>query len=158
VEIPDWHNYCSKAKVSEFLKMKNPGYIRIFVIVFLSGLLFATGCDKQIARDAGFLEGVISIGPLCPVETDPPNPGCLPTAETYKAYPVSVWTPDSGKKITQINPSLDGSFSLSLDPGNYLIILENGQNKPGGSNLPIEVSITSQKKTSVSIDIDTGIR
>ena len=133
-------------------------YTRIFGIVFLSGLLLTSGCDKQKARESGFLEGVISIGPICPVETDPPDPGCLPTAGTYKAYPVSVWTADGRRKIEQINPSLDGSFIIELEPGDYLVILEKEQNKIGGSNLPVKVSITAQNKTSLQIDIDTGIR
>jgi hypothetical protein len=52
----------------------------ILSTVFLAGLLSISGCDNQINQGSGFLEGVISIGPICPVETDPPDPGCLPTA------------------------------------------------------------------------------
>jgi hypothetical protein len=129
----------------------------ILSIVFLFGLLFL-GCNKQNNQGTGFLEGVISIGPICPVETDPPETGCLPTAETYKAYPVSIWTSDGREKITQINPALDGSYKTELVYGDYLVILENGQNRPGGSNLPAEISIIPQNKTILNIDIDTGIR
>ena len=131
---------------------------RIFGITFLAGLFFISGCDKQTSQEAGFLEGVITIGPICPVETDPPEPGCLPTAETYKAYPVSVMTSNGKRKVTQINPALDGSFSSELAPGNYLVILEKEQNIIGSSNLPVEVSISSHDKTLLNIDIDTGIR
>jgi hypothetical protein len=127
-------------------------------IIFLVCFLFIfSGCDKNI-QEPGFLEGKISIGPICPVEHDPPDPACLPTAETYKAYPVGIFSPDGNHKITQINPALDGMYSLKLDPGNYLIILETGQKKIGGSNLPIKVKIFSQNKTTLNIDIDTGIR
>ena len=138
--------------------MEKRSYIGIVGIVFLSGLLFISGCDKQKTQEVGFLEGVISIGPICPVEKIPPDPGCLPTAETYKAYPVAIMTSDGRRKIEQINPALDGSFNLELAPGHYLIILEKEQNKIGGSNLPVEVSIIAQKKTLIHIDIDTGIR
>jgi hypothetical protein len=127
-------------------------------IAFLAGLLFISGCDKQINQGNGSLEGVISIGPICPVETIPPDPGCLPTAETYKAYPVSIWTTNGRRKIAQINPALDGSYRTELNNGNYLVILENGQNGIGRSNLPVEVSIIPQNKTILNIDIDTGIR
>jgi len=125
---------------------------------FLAGLLFISGCDKQINQGNGSLEGVISIGPICPVETIPPDPGCLPTAEIYKAYPVSIWTTNGRRKIAQINPALDGSYRTELNNGNYLVILENGQNGIGRSNLPVEVSIIPQNKTILNIDIDTGIR
>ena len=138
--------------------MKRNSYNRIPGIAFLAGLLFISGCSKQVIQEAGFLEGVISIGPICPVERIPPDPACLPTAETYKAYPVSVWTSNGKRKIAQINPALDGSFRTELAPGNYLVILEKEQNTVGGSNLPIEVLINSQDKTILNINIDTGIR
>lgn len=129
----------------------------ILSIVYLFGLFFL-GCDKQNTQGTGFLEGVISIGPICPVETDPPDPACLPTAETYKAYAVSIWTSNGSKKIAQLNPALDGSYKTELAYGDYLVILENGQNRLGSSNLPVEVSIIPQNKTVLNIDIDTGIR
>jgi len=129
----------------------------IFGLVFLAILFFISGCDKQKAHEAGVLEGVISIGPICPVEKIPPDPGCLPTAETYKAYPVSVWTSTGNKKIAQINPALDGSFRTELAPGNYMVLLEKEQNNIGGSNLPVGVSIISEATTFLNINIDTGI-
>ncbi len=138
--------------------MEKHTYRSIFGIVFLTAILFISGCDKRIAQDPGYLEGVISIGPICPVERVPPDPACLPTAETYKAYPVSVYSSDGKRKIVQLNPSLDGSFSTDLPPGNYLVVLEKPQNYIGGSNLPVEVSISAQDKTLLNINIDTGIR
>ena len=130
----------------------------ILGLTVLMGLLLSTGCDKMSSQEAGFLEGKISIGPICPVETDPPDPGCLPTAETYKAYPVAVWTADGERKIIQINPELDGSYRTDLEPGKYLIMLETNKNNIGGSNLPVEVIIISDNITTLNIDIDTGIR
>ncbi len=132
-------------------------YTIIIGTAFLLGLIIS-GCESQINQEDGFLEGVISIGPICPVETDPPDPGCLPTAETYKAYPVSVWTPNGRRKITQIYPELDGSYKTELAPGNYLVKLGTANNGIGSSNLPAKVTITSQNKTVLNIDIDTGIR
>ena len=132
-------------------------YTIITGIAFLIGLLFS-GCEKTANQETGFLEGVISIGPICPVETDPPGPGCLPTAETYKAYPVSIWTSNGRRKIAQLNPALDGSYKTELEPGNYLVKLGTVSKGIGNSNLPAEVTITSQEKTVLNIDIDTGIR
>ena len=127
-------------------------------LTLLMGLLLNTGCDKLSSHEAGILEGKISIGPICPVETDPPDPGCLPTAETYKAYPVTVWTHDGKRKIIQIFPALDGSYSNYLEPGRYLIMLDTDRNNIGSSNLPEEVIIISDNITTLNIDIDTGIR
>jgi len=127
-------------------------------LTLLMGLLLNTGCDKLSTQDEGILQGKISIGPICPVETDPPDPGCLPTAETYKAYPVSVWMPDGRRKITLLEPSLDGSYKTDLEPGKYLIKLEIDSGNIGSSNLPVEVNIMSGEMTTLNIDIDTGIR
>ena len=132
-------------------------YNCIFSLTILPAIFNPSGCDGRIEQEQGILEGTISIGPICPVETDPPQAECLPTAETYKAYPVSLWTSDGGQKVAQLSPALDGSFSMELDPGQYLIKLEKG-NSIGGSNLPITVEISTLEKTIVNIDIDTGIR
>jgi hypothetical protein len=130
----------------------------ILSLTFLTGLLLNLGCSKLNTPGLGFLEGKVSIGPLCPVEKYPPDSTCLPTAETYKAYPVTVWTADNKRQVTRLNPSLDGSYKTNLDQGYYLIILENGRNNIGSSNLPVEVTITSGKVTTLNINIDTGIR
>jgi len=130
----------------------------ILGLTLITGLLFTLGCDKLSTQDAGILEGKISIGPICPVETDPPDPGCLPTVETYKAYPVAVWTPDGRRKITMLEPSLDGSYKTDLEPGKYLIKLEIDSGNIGSSNLPVEVNIMPGEMTTLNIDIDTGIR
>jgi hypothetical protein len=129
-----------------------------FKVVLFTGLFFISGCEMQQSGETGLLEGVISIGPICPVETDPPDPHCLQTAKTYKAYPVGVWTSDGTRKITLINPALDGSYRTELAPGDYLVILESGQNTIAKSNLPVGVSIISHDKTILNIVIDTGIR
>ena len=137
--------------------LKHGNYISLSII-FLVSLLLNSGCDKQFTQEVGFLKGVISIGPLCPVEKDPPDPACLPTYETYKAYPVSIWSSNGRRKIAQLNPALNGSYYLELSPGKYSVILGTGQNSIGSSNLPAEVVIRSQSETILNINIDTGIR
>ena len=132
-------------------------YKSIFRFLFLACLTFISGCDKQTNPENGFLAGTITIGPICPVETIPPDPKCQPTAETYKAYPVYICTYDGSRKIELIQPAMDGSFNIELEAGNYLIILDKVQHI-GSSNLPMELSIKPFKTTTINIDIDTGIR
>ena len=62
--------------------MKKYTYAEVVVIIILTGSIFFSGCDKKKNFEKGFLEGTISIGPICPVEKIPPAPACLPTAET----------------------------------------------------------------------------
>jgi hypothetical protein len=129
-----------------------------FIVVLFSAIFFISGCASSVHDENGYLEGTISIGPICPVETIPPDPACLPTAETYKAYQVSVYSVDGLTKVAQLNPSLDGSYSAELPCGNYRVALEKAQTNVGGSNLPVEVSITQQRNTLLDVNIDTGIR
>ena len=138
--------------------MKKNTIIRFLGGLGLTGLVLITGCEKKQTSSQGFLEGVISIGPICPVERIPPDPACQPTAETYKAYPVSIYTSDGSKLIAQLKPSLDGSYFSELPTGNYLVVLEKRQNNIGGSNLPSEISINADNTTIFNINIDTGIR
>lgn len=134
--------------------------IRIIpVIALLSLLLVPTGCSKMnISAGKGFLSGVVSIGPLCPVERFPPDSSCLPTAETFKAYPVGIWSADGKRKVAAISPALNGSYLAGICAGTYLVKLELEQPGPGDSSLPLEVTITEGDTTTLDINIDTGIR
>lgn len=140
-------NYMNRKRLNRYAGM---------IVLFF--LFLTTGCDNLMTQDTGILEGVVSIGPLCPVETIPPDPGCLPTAETYKAYPVSVWTANGRRMIAQLHPALNGYFRIELAEGNYLVVLGNGQIKAGSSNLPAEVAVQGHATTELNINIDTGIR
>jgi hypothetical protein len=140
--------------------------IRILIIdlLFLIGLSLMPGCNTNNflsdGTDTGFgiLAGTINIGPLCPVETVPPNPACLPTAETYKAYPVGIWTADGKTKVITISPDLKGFYSQLLPAGFYLINRETTQTGAQGSNLPLIIGIAGGHTTTLNISIDTGIR
>ena len=133
-------------------------YRRTFILLFLLVLAVFASCDDKKTNGSGFLKGTISIGPLCPVERIPPDPACSPTAETYKAYQVDVYSSDGVNKVAELNPSLDGSFLTGLPAGNYKINLEKGILSIGGSNLPLEITIESNDTILINIEIDTGIR
>lgn len=131
----------------------------ILVAAALAVLNILSACTKsKSSDDKGILSGVVSIGPLCPVERNPPDPACLPTAETYKAWPVGIWSIDGKKKIAAISPALKGSYQTEICPGTYQVKLEIDQPHAGNSNLPAEITITAGDTTKLDIDIDTGIR
>ncbi len=132
---------------------------KIFLMGLISGMILISGCIQQQNQisENGILEGKVTIGPLCPVERIPPDPSCQPTEETYKAWPIAVYTADKETKVTQIEPNLDGTYKINLSAGNYIVDLEN-QQPIGGRNLPATISINSGRTTTLNIDIDTGIR
>ena len=133
-----------------------------FLIILIIGMLFVSGCIQQqntITSEKGFLEGKIVIGPLCPVERNPPDPACLATEETYKAWPVAVWTTDKRSKVAQIETDPEGSYRIELSAGDYVIDLEKQKRFGiGGNNLPATIKIRSGETTTFNINIDTGIR
>ena len=135
----------------------------ILKYLFLSVLLIVTAissCTKQsMITGNGVLKGKISIGPICPVETIPPLPQCLPTRETFNSYATAVWTTNKKTNLQTIVPNLDGNYQIDLPAGNYIIDYATTRIKGvGGSNLPSAISITDKDTTILNITIDTGIR
>ena len=132
------------------------------VIIKFGLLLFAIvlnwSCDQQQMQivEKGFLEGKVTIGPLCPVETMPPDPACQPSKDTYNAWPIVVWTADKKTKIAIIDPELDGSYLIDLPEGTYHIDLD--KQHLFGKNLPVTIDIIPFETIILNIDIDTGIR
>jgi len=128
-----------------------------FKLLLFTVLLFWT-CEQHQTQilEIGFLEGKVTIGPLCPVETDPPDPACQPTQETYNNWPIVVWTADKRTKIATIKPDLHGNYKIDLPEGTYLIDLD--KQHMFGKNLPVFIDIKSNEIIILNIDIDTGIR
>jgi hypothetical protein len=106
----------------------------------------------------GVLKGKITIGPLCPVETVPPSPGCSPTAETYKTWATAVWKLNKTNKVITLSPSLDGNYLVTLPSGKYIIDFDKTQPYRAGSNLPYEITVPANDTVTFNINIDTGIR
>ena len=133
----------------------------IFIKVLFPVLLLTTlfSCAEQNGYGiAGVLKGKISIGPLCPVETIPPQPGCTPTAETYKAWSTAVWKLNKTTKVATLTPTLDGNYIITLPSGKYRIDFDTNVSFHSGSNLPTQITILPNDTTLFDITIDTGIR
>ena len=134
----------------------------ILLVGLIVGIALISGyilLQNQIP-EKGFLEGKVTIGPLCPIyRGSDEDPKCQPTEETYKASPIAVWTSDKKTKVAQIEPNLDGTYKIELSVGNYVVDLEKQQPFGiGGNNLPLTITINSGETTTLNINIDTGIR
>ena len=124
--------------------------------LFIWTILLVGSCHTNTAEETGTLSGKISIGPICPVESIPPNPACLPTQATYDNWPVYVWSMDKKEKIALLQPLLNGIYTLKLPVGNYIIDLD--KQHIFGKNVPTTLSIKSNETTVFDVNIDTGIR
>jgi len=131
-------------------------YLLLIVIL----LIAAFSCNKKSEiTDTGVLKGKITIGPLCPVGRIPPDPACLPTAETYRAWATAIFTVKEKLKYAILIPNLDGTFEIELPVGDYFIDYSVVRFIwIGKSNLPATFSITKNDTITFNVNIDTGIR
>jgi hypothetical protein len=104
----------------------------------------------------GELEVTVVAGPVCPVETVPPDPACDPRPVSGARVVVS---PADGRDIivAEGTTDADGIALLSLSPGDYLLA---GGAVEGlfGVPQPMSVAVVAGRTTSVTLDYDTGIR
>lgn len=120
---------------------------------------FTVTNPSAISGQGGTLSGVMTIGPVCPIEQID-NP-CLPTAEMFASHKIAVFKEEQKvlTLVTTLTPDRNGQFSTELLVGNYLVKLEKSLPGPGGAkDLPKTISITKGVTTNITVDIDTGIR
>ncbi len=123
-----------------------------------------TGCDsatvtanERLAATAevGILEGQVSIGPNCPVESvDEP---CDRDAQVYAAHKLAVLNSDRSL-VKEVDLDSKGNFRTELAAGSYLADVVPHDIGIGGPPDPKPFEILAGQTTTVTIDIDTGIR
>ncbi len=104
----------------------------------------------------GTLNGLMTIGPICPVE-HADNP-CKPTAEMFAERKISVYSSDKKTLITTVTPGSTGSFTVMLPEGDYYIRMEKTTTVGSVKGLPTTVSIKPGGVVLLSVEVDTGIR
>ncbi len=104
----------------------------------------------------GELEVAVVAGPVCPVETVPPDPACAPRPVSSARVFVS---PADGRDIIVAEGTTDddGIALLSLPPGEYLLAGDAVEGLFGVPE-PMSVEVVAGRATSVTLDYDTGIR
>ena len=127
----------------------------LYLSVLTLGVSALFSCT-QSPQELGVIEGHVTIGPLQPVVREgdvEPTPG----PEVYAARDVVVFKEDGRTEFARLKIDASGNYRAELPVGTYVVdINHNGMDM--AANLPKEVIITSQKVTSLDIEIDTGIR
>jgi hypothetical protein len=126
----------------------------IYVLLFLAGLaLYLSACR---AGPEGILEGVVTVGPLVPVErAGAPTP--TPPPEVFTSRALDVFKGDGTTLVKRVPFQADGTYRVELLPGTYVVDIEHtGIDRAAG--LPARVVIRSNEDTRLDVDIDTGIR
>ncbi len=126
-------------------------------LTLAAGPLIFVGCgDQQPAAepDSG-VNGVVQLGPQCPVEssTDP----CDEKPASGVAVIVSELVPgesySAGDEVARVTTAADGTFTVALDPGEYVVTAEAGM-----SCELMDARVHQATYARVTIPCDTGIR
>lgn len=122
-------------------------YLKVLLL-----LLVTASCTGPPAEHFE-VSGMALAGPVCPVETEPPDPNCAPrpvVGATIEAIDSSGST--AGTAITDA----DGRFVLTVSSGEYTI---NALPAEGlmGTPAPVEITVTGPIDVGV-LTYDTGIR
>jgi hypothetical protein len=125
---------------------------------------YAVGQDARIELvsetgdplpDATGVRGAVSAGPTCPVERDPPDPGCAPR---MVAGAVLVVTDAAGTEVARATSAEDGTFSIELDPGAYRLVAQPFEGLMGTPE-PMDFAVEAgAPMTELQVSYDTGIR
>ena len=120
------------------------------IIPFLLFVLLLAACLPTPQPTDSGIEGVVTIGPMCPVVQE--NVPC--PDRPYQAA-LTVLTV-SGNKITQFRTDEQGRFRVDLAPGNYILHPESPNGMPFAQDLPFTVN--EHQFTRLEISYDSGIR
>ncbi len=119
---------------------------------FLAIILLA-GCSNPPASDGG-VEGTASVGPTCPVEQDPPEPGC--EDRPYDGELAIVKSP-AGTGVSTFHTDPDGSFRVAVAPGAYEIRSPAGTASPPTCGSEV-FTVVAGAYTAIVVSCDSGIR
>lgn len=115
----------------------------------------ASPTSVPVQTKKGTLAITVLLGPVCPVESVPPNPACAP-----KPFSTTVRIQPNGQSAyhaTISSTDSSGSLSISLIPGTYTV-----QPHYETSDLPRctsqQVKIVAGQTVRLSFTCDTGIR
>ncbi|MFY9587139.1 MAG: hypothetical protein WAT66_06765 [Actinomycetota bacterium] len=121
--------------------------MRLATILLTLGLL---GCGGSAPpRDSG-IEGLVTIGPSCPVET----PGADCADKPYAADLIVVERSSSDR--VRLRSEAGGAFRVYLAPGNYRILSAANGGPP--SLEFVDVVVRVHRFTRVTVRFDSGIR
>lgn len=127
--------------------------ISIYFLIFLLLIPILGGCNP---KESGVLEGFVTIGPLTPIVQEGVSEP-TPDASVYAGRQIVIFSQDGKKEITKVPIQPDGSYSIELPIGKYLVDI-NHSGIDFSKDLPAVIEIKKDQIFSLDIDIDTGIR
>lgn len=117
-------------------------------LVAFALLLMACGVELPVIA----VGGRALAGPVCPVETDPPDPACVPRPVVGAVILVE----GEGREYTVVTDE-DGVFSIELPAGTYQLTPQPVEGLLGTAS-PLQVVVEGEPVDVGEILYDTGIR
>lgn len=125
--------------------------VRLGLAILLTVVFAACGDDSPAAVA---VSGYVHAGPMCPVESIPPDPAC---ADRAVEGAVILVRNSAGVVIAEPRTQADGSFVVELRPGSYTFMPQPVEGLMGTAPEQ-EVIVGATPVTSLDFAYDTGIR
>lgn len=122
-------------------------------------LLAVAGCGGTRAAASGApssgISGLVFIGPTCPVERVPPQPGCRD-----RPYAATLWFRSAltGRVVRTTRSDIHGRFRVVLVPGTYVVEPRPGSAVARPLRPRRSARVWANRFTALRIDYDSGIR
>jgi hypothetical protein len=123
------------------------------LLAVVAALVAPLGCtgDVLLGPDAAQgIDGLVLLGPICPVQTEANPCPDQPYAATI------VVEDEGGGRITTLHSGEDGRFRVGLAPGRYRLVPESGNPLPSAGEQDVEVPAGTW--VDLTVGYDTGIR
>ena len=98
--------------------------------------------------------GVVTAGPVCPVEKNPPDPACAPRPVDGA---ILLFRDAAGKEVARTTTAVDGTFFADL-PGGFYVVVPQPVKGLLGTPGPQAVTVTDGAAVRLALGYDTGIR
>jgi hypothetical protein len=120
--------------------------------LFIMTLAIAA-CGAQPAAPAGTgIQGMVEVGPTCPVERI--NSPCPP----HPLAATVVVRDGARAEVARFTSGADGRFKVDLRPGTYSLTGLTSGSSPMPRPIPTSVTVTQGSYTTVNVEYDSGIR
>lgn len=133
--------------------------VRLIVLVLVC--LALAGCDEvgisgTTPEPPSGVKGTVVLGPTCPIGGDAADNNPVPSACLTPFAAQLVVLDDENKVVARIASGSDGTFSVDVVPGDYVIAPASGDSYPIAQ--PVSVTVVPGQYAVVQINYDTGIR
>ena len=98
--------------------------------------------------------GVVTAGPVCPVEKNPPDPACAPRPVEGA---ILLFRDAAGKEVARTTTAADGTYFAELPQGFYVVVPQPAKGLLGTPG-PQSVTVTEGAAVRLALGYDTGIR